>query len=70
MLGIILLLRLVYLRKEKSNSVTFNNVDIDLSLKLQEYKDLLDNYNFILNKINAKNVIFCNLISEYFKCVV
>ena len=42
----------IYLRKEKSNSVTFNNVDIDLSLKLQEYKDLLDNYNFILNKIN------------------
>ncbi len=42
----------IYLRKEKSNSVTFNNVDIDLSLKLQEYKDLLDNYNFILNKID------------------
>ena len=25
---------------------------------------------FILNKINAKNVIFCNVISGYFKCVV
>lgn len=42
----------IYLRKEKSNSVTFNNVDIDLSMKLQKYKELLDNYNFILNKIN------------------
>lgn len=42
----------IYLRKEKSNSLTFNRIDIDLNIRLQKYKDLLDNYNYILNKTN------------------
>lgn len=42
----------IYIRREKSNSLTFNSVDIDLNIKLQKYKELVDNYNYILNKIN------------------
>ena len=41
----------IYIRKDKSNSLTFNQVDIDYSSKVEKYKELLDSYNFILDKI-------------------
>lgn len=36
---------------EKSNSLTFNKVNIDYSDKIRKYKELLDNYSFILEKL-------------------
>lgn len=41
----------IYIRKEKSNSLTFNQVDIDYSSVVEKHKEILDNYNFIIDRI-------------------
>ena len=41
----------LYIRESNSNSLTFNLVDIDYSSKVKKCKNLIDNYNFIIEKI-------------------
>ena len=42
----------IYIRNENSNSLTFKNIDLNFNEKLSDYKALLENYTFIIEKIN------------------